>query len=647
MRVAGVMACLCTGGLVAVSAQAQVLYTLQSPEPQVFADFGWSVSGAGDVNNDGYPDVVVGAYEEHVGEWGAHGKAYVFSGATGAALHTLRSPFPESDGHFGRSVSCAGDVNSDGHADVVVGASEEFGGVDAAGRAYVFNARTGRLLYTLQSPNPEVQGSFGFSVSGAGDVNNDGYPDVVVGAWRETGGATESGRAHVFSGQTGALLRTLQSPNPEFQGSFGSSVSGAGDVNDDGCADVVVGARHEDAGAVNAGRAYVFSGATGAPLHTLLSPSPEHEGYFGCSVSCAGDVDEDGYADVMVGAEQEDGGVEGAGRAFVFSGATGAVLHTLQSLNPTLQGCFGCSVSGAGDVDNDGYPDMVVGAWHEDGGAIAAGRAYLFSGATGAPLFALQSANPESQGRFGFCVSDAGDVNADNRGDVLVGAHRESGGATDAGRAYVFDGVQIPVELASLAAALLDGDVRLEWVTLSESGNLGFRVYRAATFEYPSPGSGQAEYDYDCITDELIPGAGSSAIARCYSYVDESVESGRSYYYKLADVCSDGVETLHGPVSVTVPASVPEELDLVAGRWDGSQMRIELAVPSEGRVRVSVYNLAGREIATLVDRVLPAGRANVVWSGTDNGGVPLTSSTYVLRLTHGSTAVSERVALTR
>jgi hypothetical protein len=647
MRVARAVACLYAGGLLAVGAQAQVLYTLQSPEPQVFADFGWSVSGAGDVNNDGYPDVVIGAYEEHVGEWGAHGKAYVFNGATGAPLYTLRSPFPESDGHFGRSVSCAGDVNNDGHADVVVGASEEFGGVDAAGTAYVFNGRTGRLLYALQSPVPEVQGSFGFSVSGAGDVNNDGCPDVLVGAWREKGGATEAGKAHVFSGQTGATLYMLQSPNPEFQGSFGFSVAGAGDVNSDGYADVVVGARNEDAGAADAGRAYVFSGPAGAPLRTLLSPSPEYGGLFGCCVAGVGDVNNDGYSDVVVGAEQEDGGAEGGGRAFVFSGATGAVLYTLQSPNPTVQGRFGCSVSGAGDVDNDGYADVIIGARCEDGGATETGRAYVFSGATGDVFFTLESANPELQGHFGCSVSGASDVNGDNRGDVVVGAHRESGGATSAGRAYVFDGVQVPVELASLVAALADGGVRLEWVTMSESGNLGFRVYRAATFEYPSTGSGQGEYDYDRITDELIPGAGSSAIAHCYSYVDGAVESGRSYYYKLADVCFDGAETLHGPVSVTVPTSMPAEIDLAAGRWDGSHMRLKLVVPSEGEVRLSVYDLAGRQVATLVDRVLPAVRVDVLWDGTDNRGVPLASSAYVFRLAHDSGAVSERVVLIR
>ncbi len=142
-----------------------------------------------------------------------------------------------------------------------------------AGRAYVFSGATGDTLFSLKSPFEEDSGRFGISVSGAGDVNMDGKADFIVGALGESPGSSpiKAGRAYVFSGATGDTLFSLKSPFEESNGLFGHSVSGAGDVNMDGKADVIVGARDEDPG----GRAYVFSGATGDTLFSLKSPFEE------------------------------------------------------------------------------------------------------------------------------------------------------------------------------------------------------------------------------------------------------------------------------------------------------------------------------------------------------------------------------------
>ena len=129
---------------------------------------------------------------------------------------------------------------------------------------------SGQLLYTLESPTPRFEAWFSWSVSGAGDVNGDGYDDVIVGAPAETGGALGSGKAYVFSGNGGALLYTLQSPNAEDTGYFGSSVSGAGDVNVDMYDDVVVGAEIEDGGAIDAAE-HTSSAETEAAYSTLWS----------------------------------------------------------------------------------------------------------------------------------------------------------------------------------------------------------------------------------------------------------------------------------------------------------------------------------------------------------------------------------------
>ncbi len=412
--------------LVAGGARAEILYTLEPPDPTRPGRFGDSVSDAGDLDGDGYEDVIAGAPYEEVGAPLA-GRAYVFGGQTGGLLYSLESPNAQYWGYFGASVSGAGDVNGDGRDDVIVGAPrEDHDGWDEAGAAYVFSGDGGGLLHMLECPNPGEGNYFGYSVSSAGDVNADGFDDTIVG---------NGGKAYVFNGHGGSLLLTLESPSPG--GFVGSSVSSAGDVDNDGYDDVVV-AGYCPGGAPDPGRAYIFSGQTGDALCTLESPNPEVDGGFGYSVSGFGDVNGDTFRDVIVGAVTEDGGATDAGRAYVFSGSGDGLLYSLESPSPKADGRFGIRVSGAGDVDNDGRPDMIVGAMGEAGGGIeGAGMAYCFSGDGGGSFYALESPDPIGGGYFGFSVSGAGDMNSDGYGDVIVGASRE-GDYLWAGKAYVF-----------------------------------------------------------------------------------------------------------------------------------------------------------------------------------------------------------------
>src|SRR5690606_21467801 len=158
----------------------------------------------------------------------------------------------------------------------------------------------------------------------------------------------------------------------------------------------------------NDGRAYVFSGATGDLLHTLTSPNPFSGGNFGGAVAGLDDLDGDGRGDLLIGAEEEFAVVSDAGRAYVFSGATAALLHPLTSPHLWEGGRLGHAVAGLRDVSGDCRGDLAVSALRA-GAPIPSGRVYVFNGATGAPLRMLPSPNPEAYGRFGDAIAGVPD----------------------------------------------------------------------------------------------------------------------------------------------------------------------------------------------------------------------------------------------
>ncbi|MBO2010351.1 FG-GAP-like repeat-containing protein [Hymenobacter negativus] len=390
--------------------------------------FACSVAGAGDVNGDGFADVVIGAYNN-----GNKGRAYVYYGsATGlsAASPDIRSG-EAGNNYFGYSVAGTGDVNGDGYADIVIGAY----GNSNKGRAYVYyGSSTGLSATGPAIRSGEVNGdNFGYSVAGAGDVNSDGYADLVVGAY---GNATSTGKVYVYYGSSAGL--STASPDTRLgeatNDAFGYSVAGTSDVNGDGFADIVVGARGN---ATNTGRAYVYYGGP-AGLRTATPATCSGEAtnnFFGTSVAGAGDVNGDGFTDVVIGAS---GNATNTGKAYVYYGsATG--LNTASPatrLGEATSNFFAASVAGAGDVDGDGYGDVVIGAY---GNTTNTGRSYLYYGSeTG-----LSTASPDvrsgeaSNNYFGASVAGAGDVNGDGYADVLVGAYANT---TNTGRSYLYYG---------------------------------------------------------------------------------------------------------------------------------------------------------------------------------------------------------------
>ncbi len=451
---------------------------------QAGAELGVSVAGAGDVDGDGYADVLVGAPSYDAGEPG-EGAAFLFLGsAAGVADGSPATAASQVEANqagagLGSSVAAAGDVNGDGFADVIVGAPRYDAGESDEGAAFVFLGSAGGLLGTdpatasAQIESDQAGARLGASVSGAGDVNGDGYADVIVGAPRYGAGQVREGAAFVFHGGTAGVpdgtpaTAATRIESDQAQAELGTGVAGAGDADGDGYADVIVGAPLYDGGEGDEGAAFVFPGsptgvADGTPATAAASIEADQTGaHLGQSVAGAGDVNGDGYADVIVGAVDFDAGQANEGAAFVFlgsalgipSGGPAAAAARLES--DQIGSDFGLSVAGAGDVNGDGYADVIVGARFFDDGQGDEGAAFVFRGGAagvqdGSPATAFAAVqSDQATGFLGEAVAGAGDVNGDGFADVIVGAPSFDAGEVGEGAAFVYLGS---------AAGLDDGD---------------------------------------------------------------------------------------------------------------------------------------------------------------------------------------------
>ncbi len=417
---------------------------------QTSAQFGYSVSSAGDVNGDGFADVLVGAIFYDNGQID-EGRAYLYYGSA-SGLSTAPDWTAEGDqayAHLG-PVGAAGDVNGDGFDDVIVGAAEYDHGQTDEGRAFVYYGSASGLSPTPNwtAESDQAYASFGILASTAGDVNADGYADVVIAARFYDNGQIDEGRVYVYHGSASGLSAT---PNWTAEGNqisanFGELVSTAGDVNGDGYADLILGAYLYDNGQTDEGQAYLYYGSA-----TGLSATPDWmaEGnqagaYFGY-VGSAGDVNADGYADVVIGAWGYDNGQADEGRAFLYhgsaSGLSAAPDWTAESNQVSAN--FGNSVgTTTGDVNGDGYSDVLVGSRFYDHGQADEGRAFLFLGsAAGLSTAADWTAESDQDSAYlGNRVTTAGDVNGDGYADALVAASWYDNGQVDEGQALVFHG---------------------------------------------------------------------------------------------------------------------------------------------------------------------------------------------------------------
>lgn len=371
----------------------------------------WDVNGAagisygqvcdlvGDTNGDGFGEFLVGAWRDDNGALADAGSVFLYSGADGTLLATIRGS--GADDHMGFGSSAAGDVNGDGFADLCAAADEDnVPNVGAnAGSATIVSGFDGSTLYTFTGS--AAGDLFGWSTAAAGDVNGDGRDDVLVSALNDVGPGTPTGAGSltVFSGADGSVL--WQVFGDVLGGQLGSNVGRVGDVNADGLADFA---------GVQGNIARVFSGADGSELL--------RRGSGGNGGQVAGDFDAngDGFADLVIGAPNV---TAGTGRVQAISGADNTVLHEL--FGTTGGDNLGASVVGAGDLDGDGYGDFAAGMPGFDGAAgLNTGAVRAFSGRTGAVIFTVEG--DAAGDRLGVSLGGGRDVNADGVPDVIASA---------------------------------------------------------------------------------------------------------------------------------------------------------------------------------------------------------------------------------
>lgn len=336
------------GAAYLLSGDGSILREFHSPLGDRARDFGFDVSGARDMNGDGVRDLLISEPDTLETSFGDYrfGAVHVFSGADGELISTVR-PI-DSGAVFGLVVRGLPDVTGDGSPDVAVGSSSGL---------FLFSETDFRPVSISNAAMP-------LSIAQIGNVGGSSLPDLAFGTQERVEPLDQVGRVRVLSGD-GTVLHAIDSPTPTAGGRFGASVAGIPDLDADGVPDLLVGAPGEETFYEISGRAYVFSGATGARVRTLVAPDEPHTFQFGRQVASAGDANDDGLPDILVSCirRSETDFAVYAGAVHLFSGATGELLSTIEA--PSRSSTFGSELAALPDRSGDGLPEFLVGDPYE------------------------------------------------------------------------------------------------------------------------------------------------------------------------------------------------------------------------------------------------------------------------------------------
>jgi hypothetical protein len=422
---------------------------------QASALAGYWTAAAGDVNGDGYDDILVGALFYDGGQTD-EGKVFLFQGSPSGPSATPSWTFEcdQAGARCGESVAGAGDVNGDGYDDVIVGAPFYDNGQTDEGRAFLFlGSPTGLSTAFSWSQKGNQAGAYYGIVSSAGD----GYDDVLVTAHTYDHPEPDEGRTFLYLGSASGLSTTAAWTAETNQSGAVLVAFGAGDVNGDGFADIILGSRAYDAGQTNEGKVFLYLGSASGPGSAPIWTAEGNQdgGQFGFIPAAAGDVNADGYDDVLVISDLYDDPSPEEGAAFLWLGGPSGKI--LQGINGTplnadwkaegeQSSAFLRWGGGIGDFNSDGFDDVVIGSALFDNTLGDEGRIQIYrgisSGLSTQPSWVAYGGRTGA--RFGWTAEGAGDVNGDGVPDVLVGAETLSNGQSQEGGAFVILGLPPP-----------------------------------------------------------------------------------------------------------------------------------------------------------------------------------------------------------
>jgi hypothetical protein len=428
---------------------------------------GISVDSAGDVNNDGLDDVLIGAYG--VGGYWSYGPGRIYivfgrySGWQIGTTMSLNLADVAIDGaangdRIGYKVAGVGDVNGDGYDDVATSAR----GFDpgGTGRVHVLFGRAMGWPSSMAAANvnlvSEDFGPFnyeGVTVKPAGDINADGYDDVLVGHYMYG----DTGRTYIIFGRTSGWADNLALADVTLDGEYTGDCSGytldsAGDINGDGIDDLIIGSPCADEAGADSGKLHLLFGRLGtwpsdlsaADVSMLGEAGEDWSGY---QVAGVGDVNGDGLDDVITAAPGNDEAGDWAGKAYVIFGRTTGWPTTVANADISFLGEPGYisglrRIAAGGDVDGDGFDDILIGSYENGHVAGEAGKTYLIYGRsagwpTDLSLADAAFAGEAIEDKSSRGLASAGDVDGDGLDDILIGAHQNDEYTSDAGKTYL------------------------------------------------------------------------------------------------------------------------------------------------------------------------------------------------------------------